>query len=282
MPLADWQLSYNGLTLGAGTPYGLTNALGLDDLPDLRTSDTPRPSDHGLYAGSDFAAGRLVELALTVTAADNAAFRAAIQALDDATVLQTTEKALSFQQPGSAAARRVNVRPRRRSIPNDWDYVFRIGRAILQFYATDPRVYDDTLLSSSTAAATSGGGRTYNRVYNLTYAAGGAGGTITATNGGNFPTRPTARIDGPVTDPRIENVTAGKFLQFSGLTLAAGEWLDIDFANRTVLLNGTASRYNLLTSTSSFWELAPGANQINFTSGSATGTLTLSWRSAWL
>lgn len=282
MPLTDWQLSFNGLTLGAGTAYGINDMRGFDDLPDLRTSDTPRPSDHGLYPGSDFAGGRTVEVALIVTAATDAAFRAAIQALEDATVLRAAEAALSFQKPGMAAARRVNVRPRRRSIPNDWDHVFRIGRVVLQFAATDPRVYDDALSTGSTAAATSGGGRTYDRTYNLTYAAGGAGGTITATNAGNFASRPTARIDGPVTDPRIENVTAGKYLQFSGLTLAAGEWLDIDFANRTVLLNGTASRYNYLTSTSSFWELAPGASQINFTSGSATGSLTLTWRSAWL
>ena len=282
MPLADWQLTYNGLTLGAGTAYGISDLRGLDDLPELRTSDTPRPQDHGEYPGIDYAAGRTVDVALTVTAATDAAFRAAIQALEDATILRTAETALSFQNPGMASPRRVNARPRRRSIPNDWDHVFRIGRVALQFHATDPRVYDDNQSSSSTAAATSGGGRTYNRVYNLTYAAGGAGGSITATNNGNFPTRPTARIDGPVTDPRIENVTAGKFLQFSGLTLAAGDWLDIDFANRTVLLNGTASRYGFLTSTSSFWELAPGANEIKFTSGSATGTLTLTWRSAWL
>ena len=283
MPVTDWQFQYGTLLMGPSTNIGIVGVSGLDDLPSFRTSDTDRPQDHGMYAGKDYLSGRVVELDLRITAASDAAFRSTIQALNDATVIAAAEGILTFQLPGMASNRILFVRPRKRSLPQDWDYAAaRKGNGALQFFATDPRIYDATQSSSSTAAATSGGGRTYNRTYNLTYAAGGAGGTINATNAGNFPTRPTVRIDGPVTDPRIENVTAGKYLQFSGLTLASGEWLDIDFQNRTVLLNGTASRYNYLTSTSSFWELGPGNNQIYFTSGSATGTLTLTYRSAWL
>src|SRR5205823_1341965 len=118
---------------------------GLDDLPDLRLSDVPRPSDHGLFAGRDLTSGRTVEIDLEVRAATATLFRADIDALDAATIVATAEAALSFKLPGQSGARRVNCRPRKRSLPVDQDYSFGVGRAKLSFAATDPRIYDDTL-----------------------------------------------------------------------------------------------------------------------------------------
>lgn len=269
------------LLLGPTTALGITEARGFDELPNVRTSDTPRPADHGLFAGRDFAGGRVVELDLTITGTTDLAFRASVQSLADATVFRQDELPLVFRLPGYTANRRVNCRPRRRSLPDNWDLVHRAGRATLQFVATDPRIFTDAETVLTTAAATAGGGRVYNRVYNLTYAAGGTGGTLIATNEGNFETRPRLKITGPCDTPKIENVTASKFLQIN-VNVAAGDFLEIDTDARTILLNGTASRYSSLSSDSSWWVLDPGSSSLKFTSANNVGTLEVRFRSAFL
>lgn len=278
---ADYQLEYNGLVLGAGTDYEVLTIVGLDDLPDVRVSDTPRPSDHGLFAGTDLAGGRAVEIELEVRGDDDADFRANVAAFTAATVIRTDEIPLCFRLPSLGGDRRIYARARRRVLPTDLGYQFGVGRATVQFLASDPRVYAETQTSLNTAAATSGGGRTYDRTYPLTYAAGGTGGTVSADNVGNFPTRPTITITGPCTTPRVENVTTGEFISCD-LTLASGDTLVIDMEARTVLAGGTASRYNTLVSGSTFWDLDPGVSSLKFTTADTQGTVSIVFRSAWL
>jgi hypothetical protein len=275
-----YQWEYAGLVIGDGTAYDIVVVRGVDDLPEFRTSDTERPSDHGLFPGRDLAGGRTIEIELEIGGASEAAFRANVNAFVTATVIRDTEAPLSFRLP-SLGDRRINCRPRRRVVPVDVPYTLRNGAAVVQFVATDPRIYDNTETVLSTAAATSGGGRTYNRTYPLTYAAGGTGGNLTATNTGNFPTRPVLTITGPSTSPRVENVTAGKHLLFD-LTLGVGDFLVVDLDARTILLGGTASRYSSLAAGSSWWDLAPGDNLLKFTSADSMGTLEVRYRSAWL
>lgn len=280
----SYQLEYQGvfpLLLGDGTDFEIVEIRGLDHLPDVRTSDTERPADHGMFGGTDFAGGRTVEVVLEVTGATEAAFRANVDDLGKATVFRATEAPLSFRLPALGGDRRINCRPRRRALPDDIDYFFRRSPATLQFFAADPRVYADAETVLSVVAATSGGGRTYDRVYPLTYAAGGTGGNLTFTNAGTFESRPVLTISGPCDTPKVESITEGKHLQVN-VNVAAGETLVLDLDKRTVLLNGTASRYSSLATGSAWWVLRPGDNQIKFTSASNVGTLEVRGRSAWL
>ena len=277
---APYQWEYAGLVIGDDTDFEVLVVRGLDDLPEFRTSDTPRPSDHGLFPGRDLAGERTVEIELEIGGVGEAAFRANVDAFRAATVIRSEEAPLSFRLP-SLGDRRINCRPRRRAVPVDVPYVLQVGSAIVQFVATDPRVYDDTETVLTITAATSGGGRTYDRVYNLTYAAGGTGGNLAATNAGNFPSRPLLTVTGPSNTPRIENVTSGQFLQVN-LVVAAGEFLEIDTDARTVMLNGTASRYSSLSPGSAWWELAAGDNSLLFTAADSVGTLEMRYRSAWI
>jgi hypothetical protein len=216
-----------------------------------------------------------------------AAFRANVDALAAATTLQTIELPLSFRLPRFSGDRRINVRPRRRQLPVDITYALSNGRAILQFAATDPRIYADTLSSATISLPTAGGGRTYNQTYNKTFGATSTGGSATCTNAGNFPTRPVITITGPssgtVDNPRLENVTTGEVLQIN-YSLAAGSTLVIDFDERTILEGGTASRYYALDSSSRWWELQPGDNEIRFNANAfvSGSTATIEWRSAWM
>jgi Phage tail protein. len=252
-------------------------------VPEYRVSDVPRPQDHGLYAGSDYLSGRAVTLRVSIhgdTPAD-------VVRLVDALLAEwqspqppapTAAKPLTFR-PHGGPDRRLAGRPRRAAVSAR--VVGCRVEAVLEYFAPDPRVYDDAETVLTVAAATSGGGRTYNRTYNLTYAAGGAGGNLAAVNAGNFPTRPVLKVTGPCDTPKVENVEAGRFLQ-ADLALAAGEFLVLDTDARTVLLGGTASRYSSLIPGSSWWELPPGTSTVKFTSADSQGTLEVRYRSAYL
>lgn len=279
----DYQLTIGGVTLGDDTPYQIPDGPAGLGLPELRTSDTPRPQDHGLFWGNDYFGKRVITLEVTIladTAEDATALMDALAAVWQPPAPADTDAVvpLTVDLPGQVA-RTLDGRPRRAAYDLD-DLESGVITATLQYDVADPRLYS-TETVVSTAAATSGGGRTYDRVYPLVYAAGGTGGTLLVVNEGNFPSRPLLRILGPSTTPRIENVTAGRFLA-ADLTVAAGEFLDFDLDAHTVMLGGTASRYGSLVPGSTWWELAPGNNSIKFIAADSQGTLQLTYRSAWL
>lgn len=280
--MSDYQLTIGDVTLG-GAPYELRGGPEGFGLPELRTSDTPRPQDHGLFWGSDYFGKRIILLDVAIladSAADATALMDALTAVwqpphpDDTDAIVPLGVDLPGQDP-----RYLDGRPRRAAYNLDALHDGVIS-ATLQYEVADPRLYStETVLSTS--AASSGGGRTYNRVYPLVYAPGGTGGTILVANVGNFPSRPVLRVNGPSTTPRIENIEAGQFLS-ANLAIAAGEYLEFDLDAHTVMLNGTASRYGTLVSGSSWWELPPGDSSIRFTSADGAGTLDVHFRSAWL
>lgn len=108
-------------------------------------------------------------------------------------------------------------------------------------------------------------GRSYNLVHNRVYPGPMPDQSTTITQAGSMGAWPTVTISGPVTGPTLTNVTTGFTVSFPGLVVPAGETLVLDFAARTVLLGGTADRYSFLDfAASTWWQLAPGANEIVF------------------
>jgi hypothetical protein len=119
--------------------------------------------------------------------------------------------------------------------------------------------------------------------WSWTWGTGGSAGAVTVTNLGNFPTRPIVAIAGPVDNPQLQNGSTGEFVQFA-LSLTASDVLTVDFDAHSVLLNGTASRRNTLTSTSKWWELAPGTTQVLYSANTTQvgSVATMTFRSAWV
>lgn len=113
------------------------------------------------------------------------------------------------------------------------------------------------------------------------------GGPVMAVNGGTLPAEWRAAIFGPVTGPALVNDAAGQRLSFPGLSIAAGDYLLLDSAERTVLLNGVegSSRYGALDFTeSTWWQLGIGASHLQFTAeafGDSPAVL-FAWRDAFL
>lgn len=118
-------------------------------------------------------------------------------------------------------------------------------------------------------------------------------GTTIITNAGDRNAFPVIRAFGPFGDEgnpadetEIGNVTTGKTLVFAGLGISAGDYLEIDFRHKTILVNSlaTQSRYQYLTfPDSSWWTLAPGENEVSFRPDTFSGNaqMTVFWRDAY-
>ena len=281
---ADWTAEYRGLAIGDGTPFDIARVEGLLDLPLVRSGDRLLLSRDGAAPGTDRLGPRTLVLTLEVFGDTDETFAAAVADLTTATApSRTVEYPLTLQIPGVAggAPAFVKVRPRNRSLPIGLEFLYRSPLALVELVATDPLIYSDSETAVSIDLAADPGGRAYDRIYPMVYAGGGSFGSALLTNAGSADAPATLRINGPVTNPEVRNVTTGQSLGLT-IVLDAGEFLDIDTQARTVLLGGTANRYSALT-TPQWWSLQPGVNEVRYLADISTAsTVDVTFRSAWV
>lgn len=112
----------------------------------------------------------------------------------------------------------------------------------------------------------------------------GTGGQALLTNDGDDIAYPVITLDGPLTNPRLTNVTTGDFIALT-LTIATGETVEIDMNPNahTIMQGGTTNRYSS-KSAGDFFGLAPGNNMIKLATGISgeAGTATFKWRDAFV
>jgi hypothetical protein len=117
----------------------------------------------------------------------------------------------------------------------------------------------------------------------VTYGSSGASGSITATNSGDSAAYPVLRLDGPVSNPSIEQTTTGALLVLD-TTLQVGDYLLIDTRSRAVLYQGTTPRRAWVRAGSTWPVLLPGDNQLTYRGSALAGApgqtslLTVTWR----
>lgn len=163
------RIQWGDLTFGPGSPYSVSAIEGLDDLPDIRSEDVERPGQHGEYSGPDYTGPRTIQLKVGMRADTPDELRALTIALRNATQPQRQPAALQFLDQDVMVWAKV----RKRSLPYDAEYLWRIGDAALELYCPDPYLYGLTEKSAWTNAYSPAAGRTYP----LTYA-----GVAAATN----------------------------------------------------------------------------------------------------
>jgi hypothetical protein len=269
-------LSVNGYAVGAGEPLRITDLSGLDDLPAIHTFDSERPGVDGLDFGVDLRGGRIIEVNLVGKPTDPTGTLQALRSAlvdGDSTLVVTGLPGL----PDLQLAGRI----RRRKINTDRDMANRVIRCAFDFECADPRLYDavETVLTTGPGTA-SGTGLTPPLTPPLTPGGSAVGGNVTAVNNGIRTTLPRVRVDGPVTAFSLLNATTSRKLTYLQ-ALAAGEYVDIDFDARTVLLNGTANRRAYTFG--AWWDLPPGSSSVFYLpADAAVGSLmTLRFRSAY-
>ena len=277
-------LEWAGLTLGGDGPYQLVELSGVHDAPAVRTSDSDRARGTGQWAGTDYLTGRSILATFEVVGKAAPSAEAALAAFSAATVVgQGPEAPLVLEVPGLAGGRRVTVgaRVRRVSLPVNRPYMFEHGVAAVEWWATDPRFYDEASGAATTGIGTlSGVGLTFDATPDLYFGGPVPSGVVNVTNDGEVPAPWRVTFTGPVTDPRVENVTAGTELRLLG-TVPAGAELTLDSATRSITLGGV-SRYGWLKLGSAWSDLTPGPNTVRLSAAAGTGTATFTYRSTWL
>lgn len=168
-------------------------------------------------------------------------------------------------------------------LASETDPILKGNAALLQwqaqFFSEDDRAFSraQTTYTGTTLSAL-GGGKTYPFVYPRTYALSG-GGTLTVTNAGTDDTSPIWRIYGYAAGAQIVDLadSANRRLVFNE-SVAAGNFLEVDVATRTVTLNGDANQElpNLVKSSASTWfDLPPGTSNLQLLADSFDGVARL-------
>lgn len=130
----------------------------------------------------------------------------------------------------------------------------------------DPRGYTQALQTAVGGTIATAGGGVIPRIYSRTYDP-ATGGTVAVNNTGTRPTPPIFHVYGYCTSPQIVLVGAGVRIALTG-TVAPGDYIEVDVANRTVKLNGTGSAQGMVDSASTTWfDLPRGTSTLQLLAG---------------
>lgn len=264
----EGQVQLDNVLLGPETRYvARLEGLGTGE---SRGSITNRPGqDGGDPSDEDFEGPHTIRMNVSFADDIGQPLGPLADALASPFAKKTDTIPLAFWRYGDPAPRVYFVRPRRFSYNIDGaEWRLGIARGLnLELIAPDPALYGLIKKSGILNIPEPAGGRTYPRTYPLTYG-GGISGDLNAQNDGNRKAWPTIKVYGPITNPSLRNNTTDQTLSFS-LVIGSGDFLEVDFRQRTVLLGGTASRYNSIVGFPDWWPIQPGSNFLTLLADSA-------------
>ena len=254
-------LTLGSLTVGLEGPGWFCSSLDLG-YPDVRDVVSNRPDQDGIDDRTLFMGARTVTAEISVLRGAGARIDA-VAAQFAPFMTPNVRPVLHYvlDRPGTPE-RTLTLR----AAGYSWPIAGADERDVqLQWIASDP-IARDTVQKSSTAWAGSSttAGRLYPLTFNRIYAPGGSSpsaGQIIVT--GDVPARPLLRVYGPITGAWIVFIgnVGGAWVQYvvymtGGYVIGAGQWVDIDTANKTVYLNSDPSQ--------------PAPSAINWSSSSTT------------
>lgn len=257
------------------------SAVGWDDAATVRSSLTDRSQQDGAWDSTGFLGPRVITINGNVagaTAQEAADFRDQLLALSpqQPLTLQVSTDGLGVR----SATVRVTV-----GAVITWKGPWAFDYTIV-VTAPDPTKYGDAVFSQASLRSTAvGTGLVYPLAYPRNYGtpAGQTPGSLALPNAGKVAYWPRLRVDGPVPNPVITLNETGDWIRYNG-TVAAGQWLDIDLANRRVLLNGSVSVRQNVTSSGSWLAVPPGGGSISWVADAADPSALLSvwsYQGAW-
>ena len=278
--MTAWTATVQGVTIGAGTNYRWASMPDGFGINNYRFDDIGLPRQDGMVAGDDRLGGRTFAFDVWIlgnpssqTAETRAlTLKGAFQPLQaDVQMTFALSDLLTYTVTG---------RPRSCDVVLDKKFLGGTLRARCTFWCSDPRLFGGSIVSPFVLPS-GGTGLTFNATTNFTFGSAGSGGINNLINAGTYPTDWSAVFVGPLTDPVIEHIDQSATLGLS-LVLGASDTLTLDSRTRSVLLNGTASRYSALTPGSRWFQLTPGSNTIRFRAGTGSGSMSVTYRPAYL
>ena len=284
--LSSYQFSYLGYTFGPGQAFELTKVEGLD-MPDVRTGDAGRARDQGQFIGLDLLNGRTITITGDLLMTSSTAWSLIAAATVPGGLV---EQPLFFNLPNFGTLVSM-CRVRKRNMPIDIPFALgSLANVVLQFNATDPRLYVTPTIAPSVSPPGTGSGFPFPLTFPINFGGGGVAGSLSVNNTGNIETRPILVVTGPCTNPSITNATAAGSPNLTfNLTMTPGDqlFIDTDFHTATYFTAGStigATRLANLVQGSQWFSLAPGVSTIQFFTSDAlpSGTLTVQYASAFI
>ena len=276
------EFAYAGWSTGVdanGVEWTLEKSTGWDESAGVRAAREVRAQQDGEWAATPNRAAREVTLQGKAFAPSHEALAASGRAFAGLPVTDVLTGATDGAPLTGAAA--LIDGPR-------FEHAF-VTHAVWQLALVmpDPLLYGPAVFGSTTLSSAAGGtGLTYPLTYPLDYGVppGVTPGAVFAPNAGSATYWPRLRIDGPVPNPVITLGETGDQIAYFG-TVEAGQWLDIDCANRRVLMNGLVSMRHKVQSAGAWLAIPPGGGSITWTASLSDPAASLSvWshEGAWL
>lgn len=268
MPLSNYQISFNGLTIGgSSTNYIIDNIEGLAGTSPLRIQDDNRGYIDGSYSGRDFYDERTVYIDVTLIGDNTNTAQYYYKQLQTAFAPQPLGyyvdptgntpaayqlKLFQFRLTGDTGDKRMYGRSRGlvTDITPEFSFGYITTRITMVF--PDSRYYDDT---GTTVTGTS----------------------VTLNNTGWAESCPVININsvsaasGTITDGTT-------VMSFANMSIGAN--LKVDLLQRVIYYNGTPARNYLTASFSGWLSLAPQSGTQTWTSN--IGSMSITYRNAYI
>lgn len=274
---------YKGFTLN-DTPriYHLISIDGFDS-PGLREVRENRPGMHGQIDYANLLGERLLILNGKILAGSVSERNNRRQPFIDAFKTDGEYDWLKFQVSGDIA-KQIYCKVIDLKIDDSFEYDFFTRDFTINLLAVDPLIYSQSQENKKVYIPSTEGGFIFPITFPFAFGTVQTGGKIVCSNDGNFPTLPVVKLFGPLTNPKIRNNDDEQKEILINMEVSAGDWLEINFLEKTIMLNSTASRYNYLSSDSKWWVIKPGNNEIEFRDslGNTTAYAEIVFRSAWV
>lgn len=270
----EFQYLDTGILLNGGAvmPFTDINKISGVDAADLRTSTHDREGLDGGYIDAAFEIMRTVSVE-GVLYASNVAFETYTDSLK--ANFAPSKLAQPFYFGTDAGVRAVWGKAL--GFKYDKESMRRTGKAAFQVQVVceDPRIYTPTLVTveifPSAVALT---GRSYPKSYSYGYGgSSGASNALSLILTGNREQPGLIRIYGPATNPQVVNDDTGAIMTFT-ITIASGDYLEINLGTRTIKLNGTTGRRNSLALTGKWFLFRVGSNNLRLNATAITGGIT--------
>lgn len=261
------------------------------DWPEIREVTEPRTDDDGTRDTTVLFGARAVSLEVVIYK-------------DPASVEELLNEFKNFLHPRSrpylyvtddewGQERRIGLRVNQMGAPYDGYAARRRRKVQLQWKAPDG-IWEDSSLTETTVNADIdvSAGISFPITFPLAFDTAVASGVAIIPNQGGTPSHFVARLYGPCTGPELTNETTGETIKFTGgdtgLSIAAGDYLEINTKDRTAyLLSMTdASRLSYVDFTAtSWWRIEPGENLVRYHPSDDVGpgaSAVIEFRQAWL
>ena len=280
MSLNNYQITFNGINIGAGTNYVIQKIEGLGGTSPLRIQDDNRGYLDGSYSGRDFYDERTVYIDVLVVGDNSSTAQANYKKLQFAFAPQALGlyvdptnntptanqlKLFQFRLTGDTGDKRMYGRSRGLLTPVDPDFSYGYIVTRIQMTFPDPRYYDDTATTDT-------------------------GPTVTVANSGWAISCPVISIaslsatSGEITNGTLGSTTDGAIHMYFA-NMISGHELKVDLLQRVIYYDGVAAR-NYMTAASNGWlQIDPAIDLTTPSSASwksNIGSMSVTYRNAYV